>query len=50
MRKVAFAALAFRLRRTPSRRQARRTFGFSILVMFVIFAAFVVDRAFVGLA
>ena len=47
---MAFAALAFRLRRTPSRRLARRTFGFSILVLFVIFAAFVVDRAFVGVA
>ena len=45
---TAFAALAFRLRRTPSRRLARHTFGFSILVLFAIFAAFVVDQGVVG--
>ena len=45
---TAFAALALRLRRAPSRRLARRTFGVSILVLFAIFAAFVVDQGVVG--
>jgi protoheme IX farnesyltransferase len=47
---TAFAGLALRLRRTPSRRLAVRTFGFSILALFVIFAAFLVDQSVVGAA
>ncbi|MDP7641592.1 MAG: heme o synthase [Alphaproteobacteria bacterium] len=47
---MAFAGLAFRLRRTPSRRLASRMFGFSILTLFVIFAAFLVDQSVVGAA
>ena len=47
---IAFAALALRLRRTPSRRLARRTFGFSILALFGIFVALLVDLSAMGAA
>ena len=45
---TAFAALALRLRREPSRRAARQAFGVSILALFLLFAALLVDHAIVG--
>ncbi len=42
---TAFAGLALRLRRVQSRRLAQRTFGFSILALFAVFAAFLVDHS-----
>ena len=42
---LAFAALALRLMRDAENRSAMRLFGFSILYLFVLFAAMVAERA-----
>jgi protoheme IX farnesyltransferase len=42
---LAFAALALRLLRDPENRTAMQVFGFSILYLFVLFAAMIADRA-----
>ena len=42
---AAFTALAVRVLRSELERPARQMFGFSILYLFVLFAAMVVDRA-----